>query len=141
MSRMPKPCHKHAKVHANVCSGKNTYQSQERQIEGTQKETYFPSQRSQLRSSKASTREATKLQTLIYRELPAYGSFAPSPKVTRQNCCTRVPGPSVLKSERSPVSHEFNGPAGKTDASRHWWITSTTARSQEPSSSSRVRFQ
>ena len=33
---MPKPCHKHAKIHANVCSGKNTYQSQERQIEGKQ---------------------------------------------------------------------------------------------------------
>ena len=25
---MPKSCHKHAKVHADVCSGKNTYQSQ-----------------------------------------------------------------------------------------------------------------
>ena len=41
MSRMPKPCHKHAKVHADVCSGKTTYQSHERQIEGTQKETDF----------------------------------------------------------------------------------------------------
>ena len=28
MPNMPKPCHKHAKVHADVCSGKNTYQSQ-----------------------------------------------------------------------------------------------------------------
>ena len=43
MSCMPKPCHKHAKVHADVCSGKNTCQSQERQIEGTQKKTYFHS--------------------------------------------------------------------------------------------------
>ena len=28
MPNMPKSCHKHAKVHADVCSGKNTYQSQ-----------------------------------------------------------------------------------------------------------------
>ena len=38
-----KPCHKHAKVHADVCSGKTNSQSHERQIEGTQKETDFSS--------------------------------------------------------------------------------------------------
>ena len=47
-----KTCHacqnhvtKHAKVHADVCSGTTTYQSHERQIEGTQKETDFSSKR------------------------------------------------------------------------------------------------
>ena len=44
------------------------------------------------------------------------------------------------QSERSPVSHEFNGPAGKTDASRHWWITSTPAKSRTEQFF-QVRFQ
>ena len=43
MPNMPKSCHKHAKVHAKVCSVKNDSQFKQKQIEGTQKETYFPS--------------------------------------------------------------------------------------------------
>ena len=38
---MPNPCHKHAKVHADVCSGKTTYQSHSRQIEGTKRKHIF----------------------------------------------------------------------------------------------------
>ena len=70
--------------------------------EGTLKETKFPFQRSQrLRSSKAS--EKRSYQSYRHRSTVNYLPTEVSPrhpKVTRQNCCTRVPGPSILNKRK-----------------------------------------
>ena len=66
-ANMPKSCHKHAKVHADVCSGKNTYQSQKTDRGHTRRKHIFP--RSELRRGLWPVWSKAQQEVKLVREL------------------------------------------------------------------------
>ena len=113
-----KTCSKHAQGSCqSLFKPKATQGFKAKENEGTLKETKFPSQRSQTRSSKASQRNYQTTDTDLQRTT-CLRKFRHVTRRQRGKTVAREFLDQVSPSKRKvPVSHEFNGHAGRTGPS------------------------
>ena len=80
-ANMPKSCHKHAKVHADVCSGKNTYQSQKTDRGHTRRKHFSQIPDRQNASNRGSKLEL-RLESHCWPNCASSKKFLPTGEVT-----------------------------------------------------------